>query len=223
MATTEIKSSEPKNIVTKSSQQYCKPVDVVNNKCENSKTENVDDNKYCTNDKENDLWTLFHNNLRSLDSKRIMFQKIIQEVQPRVISLNELNFKAKRRLKIPGYQCFNKNRENVKGGGVGLAVASDDSKHVLKIREGDNNEMIVTRHSQFVVPINVLSIYGEQECRVGRNRIDDSWNEVIETLATITRPEVSKLTPVNTKKSHTRNLKLFGTNVKTSLECLQKI
>ena len=42
-------------------------------------------------------------------------------------------------------------------------------------------------------------------------------------LKILTRPEVSKLTPVNTKKHIPRNLKLFGTNVQTSLECLQKI
>ena len=34
----------------------------------------------------------------------------------------------------------------------------------LKIAEGtDYNEFIVTQHTQFQVPLNILNIYGEQE------------------------------------------------------------
>ena len=56
---------------------------------------------------------------------------------------------------------------------------------VLKVFEDSKTEMIVTRHSQFIKAINVINIYGEQECRVGRREIEESWNEVLEVLSMI--------------------------------------
>ena len=52
------------------------------------------------------------------------------------------------------------------GGGVGVGVSIEDSSNILKEGEGKLNEMIVTRHNQFLTPINIVSSYGEQECRV---------------------------------------------------------
>ena len=43
--------------------------------------------------------------------------------------------------------------------------------HTLKSKEGENDdEFLITRHSQFATPINVVNIYGEQK---GRSTNDD--------------------------------------------------
>ena len=81
-------------------------------------------------------WTVYHNNIRSMDSKSPMLKNIVNKLQPSVINLNELNYKGKRKLKIPGYLCFNKNRVDMKGGGVGTCVKEMDSGEVLKVGEG---------------------------------------------------------------------------------------
>ena len=42
-----------------------------------------------------------------------------------------------------------------------------------KVNEGtERNEIFVTRHSQFEVPVNVINMYGQQECRMTKELID---------------------------------------------------
>ena len=120
-----------------------------------------------------------------MDSKAVMLQKIIAELEPSIINLNELNYKGNRKVKVAGYKCLNKNRVQSKGGGVATCIVNADSKFVLKVKEGKENEMLVMRHCQFIPPINIINIYGEQECRTTKNQIEEKWNEVLETLATI--------------------------------------
>ena len=45
--------------------------------------------------------------------------------------------------------------------------------------------MLVTRHNQFTKPINVLNLYGEQECRNNNDKVEENWNEIIEILTMI--------------------------------------
>ena len=59
------------------------------------------------------------------------------------------------KLKLDGYKGFSKNRQNGNMGGVAVLVKEEDNDNVIKAAEGsDDNEYIVTRHSQFAVPIN---------------------------------------------------------------------
>ena len=60
---------------------------------------------------------------------------IIPDLKPSVLNYNELWFRGKRKLKVPGYICFNVNRDNSKGGGVSTSFANADAAHVLKINE----------------------------------------------------------------------------------------
>ena len=61
----------------------------------------------------------------------------------------------------------------------------------LKTSEGDDSqEHIVTRHDKFIVPINIINIYGEQECRVAKDKIESNWLKILEELDEIeTRSE----------------------------------
>ena len=54
------------------------------------------------------------------------------------------------------------------------------------IEEGmDENELIVTRHSQFMTPINIINIYGQQECRIPKETVGKHWNELLEIVGKI--------------------------------------
>ena len=49
-------------------------------------------------------------------------------------------------------------------GGIATAVRDEDKEYTIKTKEGaGNDEFIVTRHGQFLTPINVSNIYGEQD------------------------------------------------------------
>ena len=71
-------------------------------------------------------------------------------------------------------------------GGVATAVANDDCDDVLKVSEGkETNEYIITRHSQFQRPVNIINIYGDVESRTSVDEIDDKWNEIMEEIVRI--------------------------------------
>ena len=77
-----------------------------------------------------------------------------------MITLNETNLRGSEKPDVPGYYAFNKNRKGKNGGGVCTAVSNRDSGNVIKLLEGKKNELLVTRHDQFVKPINLLNLYG---------------------------------------------------------------
>ena len=70
-----------------------------------------------------------------------------------VVTINETLLKNNRTLKIPGFTCFNKNRQGTNGGGIATWVKKKDTINTLKVFEGkDDEEEIITRHGQFAVP-----------------------------------------------------------------------
>ena len=71
-------------------------------------------------------------------------------------------------------------------GGIATAIRNDESKFCLKVDEGENNdEYLITRHGQFMKPINICNIYGEQEGRNPRNEIEERWSKICEQLKII--------------------------------------
>ena len=74
-------------------------------------------------------------------------------------------------------------------GGVATGVRNDEAGFVLKTAEGitDENEFIITRHAQFLVPINIINIYGNQEGRTSNDDIKDNWNVILENVSNIER------------------------------------
>ena len=58
--------------------------------------------------------------------------------------------------------------------------------HTLKVYEDNvGQELLVTRHDQFNVPINVINIYGQVESRCTVDSIDDRWRVVIDQVKKI--------------------------------------
>merc|ERR1712059_163386 len=62
-------------------------------------------------------------------------------------------------------------------------MGEEESKFALKVMEGDgDDEMIMTRHSQFQIPVNVLNIYGEQENRSTTTEVKERWNRILKVV-----------------------------------------
>ena len=66
--------------------------------------------KYCNSGKKDKKWTILHSNIRGFSSKKLSFLSIIKGVNPNIITLNEVAFRKDKKLTIPGYMSFNKNR-----------------------------------------------------------------------------------------------------------------
>ena len=106
----------------------------------------------------NNEWKLLHNNIRGFDSKALSLNAIVKALDPSLIFLNETHLKNNRQLQLPGYHCFTRNRICEDGGGIATCVRENERLHTLKLTEGDDDlEMIVTRHSQFQTPINIIN------------------------------------------------------------------
>ena len=89
-------------------------------------------------------------------------------------------------MNIPGYVSYSRNRKDKASGGISTSVSNIDAPFCVRVEEGlEDNEFILTRHSQFQPPINVLNLYGQQECRVAREIIERHWNEVLEVVSKV--------------------------------------
>ena len=131
-------------------------------------------------------WNIYHCNLRGFDSKSVALKMILESVRPNVVTLNETLYINKKKLNIEGYKTYNRNRQNMNGGGVATSVILDDEKHALKVKEGvEGDEYLITKHTQFKVPINIFNIYGEVESRVKNTDIEDRWYRIISELKKI--------------------------------------
>ena len=50
-----------------------------------------------------DSFSILHSNVNGYDSKHIMFNKIISDMNVDIVNLNEILLKGNQRLQIPGY------------------------------------------------------------------------------------------------------------------------
>ena len=111
---------------------------------------------------------------------------IINGVNPNLVTINELGYKKDKRLSIPGFLCYNRNRPLQNMGGVATAIRNDEKMFAIKVDEGlDKDEFILTRHSQFNPPINVLNVYGEIESRSNTREIEERWGRLLKIISRI--------------------------------------
>ena len=65
-------------------------------------------------------------------------------------------------------------------------IRNDEKCFALNVDEGqDKDEFLITRHSQFKIPINVSNVYGEIESRCSNKEIEDRWQIIMEKIARI--------------------------------------
>ena len=78
------------------------------------------------------------------------------------------------------------SQETESMGGVATCIKNDEKSFALKTHEGDDkDEFIVTRHNQFLKPINIVNIYGEIESRSKRKDVEDRWGRILEIVEKI--------------------------------------
>ena len=76
-----------------------------------------------------------------------------------------------------------KNRKSKSMGGVATFVNANLKDDFMKIKEGDDDdEFLITRHSNFKIALNVINVYGEQEGRVSKNEIQDRWGRLLDEI-----------------------------------------
>ena len=142
--------------------------------------------KHCNFTKCDNKWILLHSNIRGYNSKKLSFKSIVEGVNPNIITLNEVAFRKDKKLNLPGFLSYNKNRQKENMGGVATCIRNDEKAFALKTDEGeDKDEFIITRHNQFIKPINVVNIYGEVESRSSIKEVDERWSRIMEKLEKI--------------------------------------
>ena len=122
---------------------------------------------------------IYHNNIRGFNSKRISLESILSSIQPNIVTLNETRYRNQQKVEISGYPSFCRNRKVGSGGGIATAVRDDEYEYALKVGEGENNdEFLITRHSQFQIPVNIINIYGESESRCKVSEVEERWHRI---------------------------------------------
>ena len=116
------------------------------------------------NSKTSDL-IIYHNDVRGFSSNADSMNAIIKAGDASVVTLNETNMKGTKKPSIDGFFMYNLNRKKNLWEGYLLQWE--------------------TCHSQFLIPINVVNYYGEQECWTQKKEIEDNWNAVLEDILTI--------------------------------------
>ena len=66
-----------------------------------------------------------------------------------------------------------------------IAVSEEFSTSTLKVSEGEREEYIVTRHSNFKPALNVINLYGKQESRQSAEDIRKGWEDVLNEIIKI--------------------------------------
>ena len=109
------------------------------------------------------------------------------QIQPNVITLNETGLRKRQKLTLSNFKAFNRNRSNGKiMGGVATAVNDKEKDFVVQTKEGiENDEYIITRHSNFATPINIVNVYCEQEPRETKTSIENRWIRILEEIIKI--------------------------------------
>ena len=96
--------------------------------------------------------------LEKFDCRLTSLKAIINVHKFSVIVLNETHFQAGRKMDLQGYTSYTRNRTERISGGISTSVANSESEYCVRVDEGiGRNEFLVTRHSQFVTPINVIN------------------------------------------------------------------
>ena len=126
-----------------------------------------------------------HNNIRSFISKADSLNAIVSKLKPSLITLNEVNLPKNAKPIIHGYFSYVHKGSDKHMGGISTSVSNNDAAHSVLIKDGGDQEYIVTRHSQFFIPINVINWYGEPESHQNVESIDRDWRNILSEIKRI--------------------------------------
>ena len=103
-----------------------------------------------------------------------------------IVTINETQAVGNKYVSMPGFKSFGRNRKSTIGGGIVTFVKNSLTNDTLKVFEGEQeDEIVITRHGQFSPAINVINVYGSQECRVVKDKISENWDTVVNEIMKI--------------------------------------
>ena len=143
-------------------------------------------NNICNSINSDSTWQIYQSNIRGYNLKKESLKYILSAINPNAVILNEVGLRGNKRCSIQGYNTFTRNRKNLNMGGISTAIRKDENQFCLKVDEGENDdEFLITRHCQFLKPINICNVYGEQESRNKNYEIEERWSRICDQLKII--------------------------------------
>ena len=104
---------------------------------------------------------IIQSNCDGLRSKKESIKEILEVEAPDVLLLNDTALKGNRKVKIPKYFSYTKNRDKAKGG-VATVITDNLKNNTIKVDEGrDGDEYIITRYDHVKPAMNIVNIYGK--------------------------------------------------------------
>ena len=76
---------------------------------------------------------IFQTNIRGFHSKKLSLEAIVESKKADILIINETHLKGNKKISLPGFTTFCKNRDFVDGGGVATCVRNTLMKDTLKI------------------------------------------------------------------------------------------
>ena len=129
---------------------------------------------------------ILHSNIQGYQSKALSLEAIVNAKNVDVVTINETQAIGNKCVSLPGFKPFGRNRKCAGGGGIVTFVKNSVTADTLKVFEGDgDDEIVITRHGQFEPAINVINVYGSQECRLGNEKISENWNTIVTEIMKI--------------------------------------
>ena len=129
---------------------------------------------------------MLHLNPRGWTSKQDSIVKLVHDLKPDYINVNETQLQGKNEIHLKAYTTFSKNRTDKIGGGICSAVASNLRQSAVCVGEGgEGDEWLAVRLDHVSPCITVLNCYGEQEGRTGREEVLARWGRLLKELEAI--------------------------------------
>ena len=132
-----------------------------------------------------DSFRILHTNIQSAKYKVDSLSSIVKTLNVDLVTVNESHLRGRDKFELEGFKSFTRNRQNAAMGGIATCINNINSVNTLKISEGKEEEYIVTRHGEFIPPLNVINYYGKQESRQTIDEINEGWEIVLEEIVNI--------------------------------------
>ena len=117
-------------------------------------------------------------NLRGYRSKETSLKKILTKVRPSMIAMTKTLLSGNRKVALPPYVSWDKQRKEKGGGGVSTAVSSEYSNYTVGAGEGrEDDEYLITRVEGFKPALTVINCYGEQR-KTGKEIVEEKWERL---------------------------------------------
>ena len=86
---------------------------------------------------ENDKFVVYNVYINGYSSKSESFHSIVSSMNPDIITQSETLLKFNKKMFVPGYISYTRNRKGKSGGGVSTSVIKNSADNCLKLSQGD--------------------------------------------------------------------------------------